>query len=339
TALTSNHANTVVPTAPSSTSDIHALPPGKIAMGPDSKLVAEIEERLERFQPLLKPTSQRRALYGLTLKASGSTLQSSGTSSSAPNIGAASTTFAKLSAHLDEVLLQNEVTASDSLRFTTYLEKQQSIPIHSFAVEELKTFNSTFFEWQLIKHAADASYRVYEAMPDFEDGQMVEAKGQRKAMIVYIDVVDGRRMLIVGVRGTVTMDDWMLNVNRSPRKYSKMFLKTALWHGGFLAVAETMAKRIARIIQEMHRDIVNEGDPVPQAQEEFIKTLIDVYVLASGHQVILRDADPDDLDSNNIQVYTTESSVLEKKLFGNPFVHPMKEYLDRIKGLGDLGLK
>ncbi|KAL9024574.1 MAG: hypothetical protein Q9196_006418 [Gyalolechia fulgens] len=106
--------------------------------------------------------------------------------------------------------------------------------------------------------------------------------------------------------------------------------------------------------------IVNEGDPVPQAQEEFIKTLIDVYVLsrndldirypngveiphglfrASGHQVILRDADPDDLDSNNIEVYTTESSVLEKKLFGNPFVHPMKEYLDRIEGLGDLGLK
>ncbi|KAL9024575.1 MAG: hypothetical protein Q9196_006419 [Gyalolechia fulgens] len=222
TASRSNHANTVVSTAPSSTSDIHGLPPDEIAKGADSKFVAEIEERLERFQPLLKRTSQRRALYGLILKASGSTLQSCGASSSAPNLGAASTTLAKLSAHLDQVLQQSEVTASDSLRFTTYLEKQQSIPIHSFAAEELKAFDSTFYEWQLIKHAANASYRVYEAIPDFEDGQMVEAKGQRKAMIVYIDVVDGRRMLIVAVRGTVTTDDWMLNVNRSPRKSSKV---------------------------------------------------------------------------------------------------------------------
>lgn len=104
--------------------------------------------------------------------------------------------------------------------------------------------------------------------------------------------------------------------------------------------------------------IVNEGDPVPQAQEEFIKTLIDVYMLsredldrrypdgiaiprgtfrASGHPVILRDAEPDDLHSNLIEIHRTDSRILEQKLFGNPFIHPMREYLDRIQGLSDQG--
>ena len=76
--------------------------------------------------------------------------------------------------------------------------------------------------------------------------------------------------------------------------------------------------------------IVNEGEPVPQAQEEFIKTLVDVYVLsredldhrypvgisvprgtfrASGNPVILRDAEPDDLDSNHIEIHMTDSQI------------------------------
>ena len=98
--------------------------------------------------------------------------------------------------------------------------------------------------------------------------------------------------------------------------------------------------------------IVNEGDPVPQAQEEFIKTLIDVYVLspkalserypdgvhmpqgnfrASGNTVILRDVDPSDENASDIKPYTTDSHLLERKLFGNPFVHSIREYLERIE--------
>ena len=98
--------------------------------------------------------------------------------------------------------------------------------------------------------------------------------------------------------------------------------------------------------------IVNEGDPVAQAQEEFIRTLIDVYVLnskdlserypggvhvpqghfrASGNTVILRDVDPNDENASDIKPYTTDSHLLEKKLFGNPFVHSIREYLERIE--------
>lgn len=75
-------------------------------------LVAQVEQRLARFQPWLKPKSQRRALFGLALKSSGSTLNSSGISSSSGNLGAASITFAELSQHLDLILQQQEGTKS-----------------------------------------------------------------------------------------------------------------------------------------------------------------------------------------------------------------------------------
>lgn len=43
-------------------------------------------------------------------------------------------------------------------------------------------------------------------------------------MIAYVDEVEGHRILIIAVRGTVTKDDWMLNVNNAPKKSSKVGL-------------------------------------------------------------------------------------------------------------------
>lgn len=99
--------------------------------------------------------------------------------------------------------------------------------------------------------------------------------------------------------------------------------------------------------------VVNEGDPVPQAQEQFIKRLIEVYVLkrtdlktrypedvsiprghfrASGHTVILRDEDSDNVGDgdDDIGAYTTSSTMLETRLFGNGFVHSSDLYRERI---------
>ncbi|KAL8649146.1 MAG: hypothetical protein Q9226_005697 [Calogaya cf. arnoldii] len=287
------------------------------------------------------------------------------------------------------------------------------------------------FEWQLIEHAANSSHKVYEKLPDVNDGLYITARGQSKAMIMYVDVLNGHPILIIAIRGTVTEYDWMVNANSRPRSSSKMLSLSAVWHGGFLTVAEAMAKQTVKEIAKIHSDyekvdsilftghsaggaiaqifyamtmspdsilckgslgfreihcitfgtppvastslqnwkgdsirpgvflsIVNEGDPVPQAQEEFVKTLVDVYVLsregldrrypdgisiprgtfrASGNPVILRDAEPDDLNSNHIEIHLTDSQTLEKKMFGNPFIHSMREYLDRIQGLSDQG--
>lgn len=38
-----------------------------------------------------------------------------------------------------------------------------------------------------------------------------------------------------------------------------MLLKTALWHGGFLAVAEAMAKQTVKAISEIHRQYEDIG--------------------------------------------------------------------------------
>jgi hypothetical protein len=102
--------------------------------------------------------------------------------------------------------------------------------------------------------------------------------------------------------------------------------------------------------------IVNEGDPVPQAQEEFVKVLIKIYLMsrdeierqhsngleiplghfrASGHPLILLDSDPDDMDAEGFLACTTSSSTLEKMLFGNPFVHPRAEYVRRVVQLAE----
>lgn len=112
TAWQSSQANTLVASIASETSQTPTQPSKQVAEDIDSNLVAHIEERLERFQPLLKPRSQRRAFFGIALKSSGSTLNSSGASSSAANLGAASITVAKLSEHLDQILQQTEGKSS-----------------------------------------------------------------------------------------------------------------------------------------------------------------------------------------------------------------------------------
>jgi hypothetical protein len=102
--------------------------------------------------------------------------------------------------------------------------------------------------------------------------------------------------------------------------------------------------------------VINEGDPVPLAQKEYIKALISVYALSdkdiatkypdgfkipdptlriSGNCVILMDADPEDAKETVVRARGAEAQVVEKKLFGNPFVHLMVEYLERVERLAE----
>lgn len=69
----------------------------------DANVVHDIEQKIRKFEPLMKQQSERRALLGLTLRSTGSALTSSGGLSSI-NLGATSTAFARLSAHLDDIL-------------------------------------------------------------------------------------------------------------------------------------------------------------------------------------------------------------------------------------------
>ena len=75
-----------------------------------------------------------------------------------------------------------------------------------------------------------------------DEGQHFKAKGNAKAMIAYIDEVDGQHILIVAVRGTVTIDDWMLNVNNGPKKSSEVGL-CILCSAGYLLIMQAAPKR------------------------------------------------------------------------------------------------
>jgi hypothetical protein len=97
--------------------------------------------------------------------------------------------------------------------------------------------------------------------------------------------------------------------------------------------------------------VINEGDPVPLAQKEYILALLEVYAKASvtlleegldeltmpdpvmklsGDCVLLRDEDPDNVQSFKIGAYSARAEVLQSKLFGNPLEHFIIEYLSRV---------
>jgi hypothetical protein len=50
----------------------------------------------------------------------------------------------------------------------------------------------------------------------------------------------------------------------------------------------------------------------------------------SGDLILLRDMDPENVEESSISAFSVQREVLEKKLFGDPRMHYMKEYLYRI---------
>ncbi|KAK3935139.1 hypothetical protein QBC46DRAFT_56486 [Diplogelasinospora grovesii] len=100
--------------------------------------------------------------------------------------------------------------------------------------------------------------------------------------------------------------------------------------------------------------IINEGDPVPLAQEGYVKALLQVFVLsakdlekqypdgfrvpdpvfrASGTCVVLRDSDASDVKASGWIAVKIQEQMLHRKLFGNVSVHKWKQYLERCESL------
>jgi len=85
--------------------------------------------------------------------------------------------------------------------------------------------------WQLISSAATASRKIYndeaksENQTDTEPGVTVSPKGNVKAFSVYATRVNNKRVLIVAVRGTVTMADWFVNFNGAPKRCRQVCLQ------------------------------------------------------------------------------------------------------------------
>jgi hypothetical protein len=103
--------------------------------------------------------------------------------------------------------------------------------------------------------------------------------------------------------------------------------------------------------ESLFLSVINEGDPVVLAQEDYVAALLEVILVPeslfrekhpdgvqmpdpffkiSGNCILLRDPDPEDSNAEDIQPCMVASNIIESRLFGNPFVHGMKEYLSRI---------
>lgn len=54
-----------------------------------------------------------------------------------------------------------------------------------------------------------------QARPEFDD-KIIEPLGGKKRTILRVEEWDGKRVLVIGVRGTVTTSDWMLDANSAP---------------------------------------------------------------------------------------------------------------------------
>jgi hypothetical protein len=97
---------------------------------------------------------------------------------------------------------------------------------------------------------------------------------------------------------------------------------------------------------------INEGDPVPLAQEEYMHSLVQAYTqpvtktewevprpfyLPSGNQVVLRCESHQSGDVERVVTLRVECAALEGLLFGDIVMHSMSIYKDRIqKILGQL---
>lgn len=127
TLLSSSRASTLVANETSSSAAVISQSPGqpleRQSVQIDPHLIEKIERGLKKFEPLFKPSSKRRTVLGLALSSIGASLGASGTSTSTGNLGAASTAFAKVSAHLDLILQKFERTSETGSLWCEFLTR------------------------------------------------------------------------------------------------------------------------------------------------------------------------------------------------------------------------
>lgn len=76
--------------------------------------------------------------------------------------------------------------------------------------------NRTIAEWELAEIAVMASSFAYEKLPSMNVQQrykIIQEKGGLKATVAHIDDWSGKPVLVFGIRGTVTKNDWARNLN------------------------------------------------------------------------------------------------------------------------------
>jgi hypothetical protein len=85
------------------------------------------------------------------------------------------------------------------------------------------TSQSTPLDWSLVEIAALVSESIYiktlQEHPQY-DCKILKGIGGMKPTIVRVAEWNGERVLVVGIRGTVTRSDWALDLNSGPSAWN-----------------------------------------------------------------------------------------------------------------------
>ncbi|RYO88023.1 hypothetical protein DL764_008782 [Monosporascus ibericus] len=346
------------------------------------------------------------------LRTSGNVLGRSKSSGPSQHSAGASMTVAQASAFLRDFLTANDATPARERDLRLYLARVEKMQVHRIeTTDDVKDFTGSEETSWLIRLAAEGSIDAYSDSPGTPTRLVLEGTGDFKKTVVSLQQVPNRRrVLVVAIRGSTTMMDWLVNGNGDPRKVSQAMDKmlrclqtgpadgldlifTGHSAGGaiaklFYAMSASPSHAIANPIPNFCRihclvfgappittlpiplpesgyfqsglflNIVNEGDPVPLMQPEYVKALLKFFTLnaidlerhlqenypncftvpapvfrVSGSCIILRDNDCDNVDAVGWNAVTIRADKLERKLFGNPALHLKTEYLERVKDL------
>ncbi|KAL7274318.1 hypothetical protein RUND412_002790 [Rhizina undulata] len=197
----------------------------------------------------------RKAGYSIA-STSGGGLLASGLSRA--NSGAAEAALADAQRKLDEFVSAIDADEeSDELILYDYIRRAEKYSNHVVQAD-LRAFELPPAQWNLVKLAAQISAEVYRPpLPEEKKDYYLNASwdGTTKATTLKVVPVAESRAIVVGLRGTASMMDWVMNNNTIPTEAEELMRDddetTPVVHSGFLNVARKMDKPLATVLKNL----------------------------------------------------------------------------------------
>ncbi|BCS01633.1 lipase family protein [Aspergillus luchuensis] len=206
---------------------------------------------LRRFGAKLLLTKRPVVKTARVAATSSAGIQSSSSAPSSQHLTGTSRAAAEASNFLETVL-----ATADPMTFTQecisdeYRIKLEKLPIHKVEkTDNAEPFQTTDDTWRLIELAAEKSVNAYFESPELPpDSPVFELTPRGDSKRILGTVVDS--VLVVAVRGSTSVMDWMVNGNGEPITPSQSIGEPeAGYHKGYLAVAEAMQARLAEEVR------------------------------------------------------------------------------------------
>ncbi|UKZ88667.1 uncharacterized protein TrAFT101_004411 [Trichoderma asperellum] len=191
-------------------------------------------------------------LISMTARHSGSATQAtSGSMMSADNSAAASDALSKASDVIVSIL-QDHMRELELLSLIAKVEPMRESRMN-LSAENSNAFHTD--NWDIIKKAIDYSVEAYNRNAATENDLFIKPTSSIrhiKAAIIEVVTLNGTPLIIVAIRGSLSLDDWLLNVNGNlAQSSSKILDSTSKYHRGFLRSFEDSEDEIAKGINEI----------------------------------------------------------------------------------------